>query len=60
MAGHAQTDLHAIAHSFNASFWWSIGITVVAVIPTLFLAMRKKSGPETSSKATDSQAAGQQ
>lgn len=47
MAGHANTDLSATARAFNISFWWSIGFTVVAVIPTLFLIMRKKAGPET-------------
>ena len=46
MAGHADTDLHAVAHAFNISFWWSIGFTAVAVIPTLFLTMHKKSGLE--------------
>ncbi len=45
MAGHANTDLSAAAHAFNASFWWSIGFTVVAVIPTLLLTMRKKAEP---------------
>lgn len=45
MVGHANTDLSAAAHAFNASFWWSIGFTVVAVIPTLLLTMRKKAEP---------------
>ncbi|WP_434509851.1 MDR family MFS transporter [Desulfitobacterium sp. AusDCA] len=47
MADHADADLHAIAHAYNVSFWWAMGFTVVAAIPTLFLAMRKKSGSET-------------
>lgn len=47
MAGHADSDIHAVASAFNASFWWAIGFTVVAAIPTLFLTMLKKSGPET-------------
>lgn len=46
MAGHAVYDLHALAHSFDISFWWAIGFAVIAVIPTLFLAVRKKSKPE--------------
>lgn len=46
MAGRAPSDLHAVAHSFDVSFWWSIGFTVAAVIPALFLTMRKKSEPE--------------
>lgn len=46
MVGHADTDLHAVSHAFNVSFWWSIGFTVVAVIPTLLLAMREKEEAE--------------
>jgi EmrB/QacA subfamily drug resistance transporter len=60
MAGHADTDLHALSNAFNVSFWWAIGFVVVAAIPTLFLAVRKKSGPETAPTETDSQADGQQ
>ena len=58
MAGRAQSDLHALAHAYNISFWWAIGFVVGAAIPTLFLAMRKKSGPQTT--AADSQTDGQQ
>jgi EmrB/QacA subfamily drug resistance transporter len=47
MAGHAESDLHAVSDAFNVSFWWAIGFTVAAVIPTLFLTMHKKSGQET-------------
>ena len=60
MAGHTTTDLHAVAHSFDVSFWWAVGFVVVAVIPTLFLTVRKKSGSETTTQGTGSQAAGQQ
>lgn len=45
LTGHAQTDIHAISNSFNVSFRWAIGFTVIAVIPTLFLTMLKKSEP---------------
>ena len=55
-AGHAVSDLHAVAHSFNVTFWWAIGFTVVAAIPTLFLTMRKKSGPEAAHQEASSQA----
>ncbi|MEG6566493.1 MDR family MFS transporter [Thermoanaerobacterium saccharolyticum] len=48
MAGHADSDLHAIAHAFNISFWWAIGFTIVAVIPTLFLTMHIKTITESS------------
>ncbi|EGW41889.1 putative membrane protein [Desulfosporosinus sp. OT] len=47
MAGHPDSDLHSISHAFGVSFWWVIGFTVAAVIPALFLTMRKKSGLET-------------
>lgn len=60
MAGHASSDLYALAHAYDVSFWWAIGFAVVAAIPTLFLAVRKKSGPETAPQETDSQADGQQ
>lgn len=46
MTGHADSDLPAISHAFNVSFWWAIGFTVVAAIPTLLLAMRRKSETE--------------
>ncbi|TQI66809.1 MDR family MFS transporter [Clostridium sp. KNHs216] len=52
MAGHIQSDLPAVAYSFNVSFWWSIGFTVAAVIPTLFLTMLKKSEPEAATEET--------
>ena len=32
MTDHVETDLHANFHAFNASFWWSIGLVVVAAI----------------------------
>lgn len=50
MAGRAQSDLHALAHAYNISFWWAIGFAVVAAIPALFLTMRKTSGPEASAE----------
>jgi MFS family permease len=59
MTGRAGSNLHAIAHSFNVSFWWAIGFTVAAAIPTLFLTMRNKSGPEAAPQETGSQAGGQ-
>jgi len=43
MAGHADSDLRALSHAFNVSFQWSIGFTIAALIPTLFLATCKKS-----------------
>jgi EmrB/QacA subfamily drug resistance transporter len=60
MVGHASSDLHAVSNSFDVSFWWAIGFTVVAAIPTLFLTMRKKSGSEAVPQEPDSLADGQQ
>lgn len=42
MAGRSASDLQAVAHSFNVSFWWAIGFTVIAAVPALFLTMHKK------------------
>ncbi len=47
MAGHNGSDLHEVAVAFNVSFWWAIGLTVTAAIPTMFLTMRKKPLKET-------------
>jgi len=55
-AGHAGSDLHAISRAFNVCFWWAIGFTVAAVIPTLFLTTRRKSGMEAATQGTASQA----
>jgi EmrB/QacA subfamily drug resistance transporter len=57
-AGHAGSDLYAISNAFNAPFWWAIGFTVVAAIPTLFLTKRKKSGLETVPQEAVSKAGG--
>lgn len=56
MAGHTSSDLPALTHAYDVSFWWVIVFAVVAVIPTLFLTTRKKSGSETISKEADLQA----
>lgn len=60
MAGRSASDLQAAAHSFNVSFVWAIGFTVAAAIPTLFLAVNKKSKPETAQQESDLQADGQE
>ncbi|GMK37333.1 hypothetical protein PCCS19_03860 [Paenibacillus sp. CCS19] len=31
-----------IANAYQSAFWWSIGLAVVAIIPTLMLAKPKK------------------
>ncbi|WP_024294036.1 hypothetical protein [Lacrimispora indolis] len=45
-AGHAGSDLHALAHAYGFSFRWVIGFSAAAVSPTLFLAVHKKTKPE--------------
>ena len=49
MTGRAQSDLQAITHAYNVSFWWAISFAAIAVIPTMFLVMRRK--PEIVSQA---------
>lgn len=46
IAGSQKPDLNVISGAFNTAFWWSIAFTAIAVIPTLFLRMRKKDKPE--------------
>ena len=60
MAGRASSDLRAVAHSFNVSFWWAIGFTVIAAVPALFLTVCEKPKPETSLRESDLQTDGQQ
>lgn len=48
MTGSGASDLTAVAHAFNISFWWAIGFTVISLIPTLFLTThRRKVASET-------------
>jgi EmrB/QacA subfamily drug resistance transporter len=42
MSSHAITDVQSIAGAYNVAFWWSIGFTIVALIPALFLSVPKK------------------
>jgi EmrB/QacA subfamily drug resistance transporter len=50
LASRSVSDIQTVASAYNVAFWWSVGFTVIAIIPTLFLAMRKKSEPETFSQ----------
>jgi EmrB/QacA subfamily drug resistance transporter len=43
LSGHSVTDIQAVTSAYNVAFWWSVGFTVIAVIPTLFLTKYKKS-----------------
>jgi EmrB/QacA subfamily drug resistance transporter len=38
------SDIQMVAGAYNVAFWWSIGFTVIAIIPALLLSMRKN-GP---------------
>ena len=35
------SDIQAVASAYNVAFWWSIGFTVIAIIPALLLPVRK-------------------
>lgn len=36
------SNIQTVASAYNVSFWWSIGFTAIAIIPTLLLPIRKK------------------
>ena len=42
MSGQAVSGVEFMANPYNVAFWWTIGFTVVAIIPALFLSARKK------------------
>jgi EmrB/QacA subfamily drug resistance transporter len=42
LAGHSVTDIQTVTSAYNVAFWWSVGFTVVAIIPALFLTKYKK------------------
>jgi EmrB/QacA subfamily drug resistance transporter len=42
LVGQNISDLHMVSRAFNISFWWSIGFTVLAVVPTMFLSGYRK------------------
>lgn len=35
------SNIQTVASAYNVAFWWSIGFTVIAIIPALLLPMRK-------------------
>lgn len=37
IAAHASSGLVGLATAFDNAFWWSVGLTAVAIIPALFL-----------------------
>jgi EmrB/QacA subfamily drug resistance transporter len=42
LVGHSILDIQSVTSAYNVAFWWSIGFTVIAIIPTLFLTKHKK------------------
>ena len=43
LSTHSTFNIHTVASAYNVAFWWSIGFTVIAIIPTLLLPKQKKS-----------------
>lgn len=42
LSGSSVPGIQAVAGAYDVAFWWSIGFTLLAVIPALLLPMRKK------------------
>ena len=49
LSGSYLSNIQTVTSAYNVAFWWSIGFTVIAVIPALLLAMSKS---ETDKKET--------
>ncbi|GFZ33816.1 MFS transporter [Clostridium zeae] len=43
IATHSVSNVQNVTSAYNVAFWWTIGFTVIAIIPTLFLTKYKKS-----------------
>lgn len=41
LSSHALNDIQAVAGAYNVAFWWSIGFTMIAIIPAILLPMLK-------------------
>lgn len=41
LSSYSVFDIQIAASAYNVAFWWSIGFTMVAIIPALLLPMRK-------------------
>lgn len=42
LASSLATGIQNVVSAYNVAFWWSVGFTIVSVIPTLFLTAYKK------------------
>ncbi|MGH2513419.1 MAG: MDR family MFS transporter [Candidatus Limnocylindrales bacterium] len=45
IAAHASGGLAGLASAFDTAFWWSVGFTALAIIPTLFLPGSRELAP---------------
>jgi len=41
ISSHITPNVQAVAGAYNVAFWWSIGFTLIAIIPAMFLPMHK-------------------
>jgi hypothetical protein len=49
---HAASGLPGQAAAFGPAFWWSLGFTVIAIIPALALSRRPKDQPDDTNPAS--------
>ena len=45
LASHSASGIQNAVSAYNVAFWWSVGFTILSVIPALFLTVYKKSEP---------------
>jgi len=45
LASRSASGIQNVVSAYNVAFWWSVGFTIVSVIPTLFLTVYKKWEP---------------
>lgn len=45
LAGYSASGIQNVISAYNVAFWWSVGFTILSVIPTLFLTVYKKPEP---------------
>jgi len=45
LASRYASGIQNVVSAYNVAFWWSVGFTILSVIPTLFLTVYKKTEP---------------
>ena len=45
LASRSASGIQNVVSAYNVAFWWSVGFTILSVIPTLFLTVYKKTEP---------------